>query len=165
MNKSHHLYLTLAIVIPVIMIAIVVFNILFFRTQLTPQYHFIYMTNTAYSWACYESIKKELFPNENKSSTATKKSEDCTGVKIFEYDFSNDKSSPVTLAQVKKMKLQSTKNRLSPDGYTIGYCNTTGVVDWFPGFSSDSICIRKDNASERVDIPASKSFFIGWKLN
>ena len=167
MNKSRNSYLYLAIAIPIIMVAIVVFNIMFYGAKLTPQYHFIYYDNNKNinSWTCYEKTKKEIFPDKIKINNNDSTTVDCSNIKLYEYNFSDKKSTEVTLAQVKQMKLSSTQNRVSPDGYSIGYCNSTGTIDWFPGYSSNSICIRKDKNAERVNIPVNSAYFIGWKLN
>ena len=174
---ARNFYLYLAILIPILMIAITTFNLIFYKVELHPQYSFIYMINDrSNAYTCWQAFKADLFPDhaiKSPSSFATNPPYSCKTAKLYEYDFASKKSTLVSIQQVKKMKLSTPSTIVSPDGFTINnYCYASDISSWgFTTYSYDSVCVKKGKANQRLDInynqeyPDNYFYFVGWVLN
>lgn len=170
-------YLYIAILIPTLMIVITAISVFYYKKELHPQHNFVYMMkNDSDAYQCWSQLKSEIFPKTNtQQTTHSTPPKDCSSVKFYEYDFANNKSTLVTLAQVKQMKLSDPDNATSADGFKVNnYCYSSDVFGW--GFSSRSYysaCIKNGDYQQKLNIDFSNDnsneysylFFVGWILD
>jgi hypothetical protein len=119
--KKASLYL--AMLIPLFMIVVTTFGILWYQKDLHPENNFLYLASESYeAFYCQEQIKFELIPGQPKPKAAQSH---CSRVELYIYDAKTKTSTLISQAAAAHLKLSS--NPISTEGYKVE-----------PSYNSDS---------------------------
>lgn len=171
MHKNYFLYI--ALLIPLLMIAVTAIGVLYPQDETTPQEDFIYMAASHYgAYHCALDAKAKLFPNDKNNhgpAPSPAQVDSCADANLYVYHFKEKSNVKINLAEAKQLPLS--EKTVSEDGYQVEqYCSSTMYFMWPFDMSSNyhyDICISKNNYQKKINIPIREekynSFqFIAW---
>ena len=111
MKKQSLLYI--AVLIPLFMIIVTMLSLLWYQKDLHPNNDFVYLASESYeAFYCLEQIKSEIYPEQPKPKAHQP---NCDRAQLYVYHFNTQSSTPITRAEIAKLKL----NLTSPEHYQI----------------------------------------------
>lgn len=175
MRMKKNIFLYLALIIPILMIAITSIGVRYYKVELYPKYNFLYaLVTNRDEYVCIQHLNHKLFPDQYPKDTITPKQiKSCAKLNLFVYDVKKNTSSKINDNQIQNFILAAHSAPTSPDGFYIQqFCSLSVISGWFEdGGGEEKVCLRKDNYQKRLNI--SQSFnanhyqdviFIGWIL-
>jgi hypothetical protein len=163
--KKANLYL--AILIPLLMIIVTTFGILWCQKDLLPENNFLYLASESYeAFYCLEQTRFELIPGLPKPKAAQP---DCRRTQIYMYDFKTKTSSLINQASAAHLKLSP--NPVAADNYRIDpFYNSDADIIWpfLTGNTYPDLSLSKGPYRKRLNIQQKKYSslqFIAWIEN
>jgi hypothetical protein len=165
--KKANLYL--AILIPIGMIVITTFTLLWHQKALHPENNFLYLASESFeAFYCLEQIKFELLPNQPKPKNAQ---QNCSKIQFYVYDFKTRTSTPMTREEVARLPLSLT----IADGYKIENYSSSGSDLIWPLLGATyypDLSLLKGNYEKRLNVQDGTQLknyyslqFIAWIKN
>lgn len=168
--KKQRIYLFIAIFIPILMILAITFSLFIPVEKIMPPYNLLYATGNRFeSYTCLQNTMAKLFPKKMNNDFYKVEPGHCNSVKLFVYDFKNDKSTPFTFAQAKKLHLRENLKTDSGYFYVSKDCYTGPDLGlWSMRSNFNDVCLAQGKYKRLLNIKygSSKEDFyfisIGW---
>lgn len=152
------------------MIVLVALSLLIPVPKIIPKYNFLYaIDDRSESFTCLQNTLAKFFPKTMNINFYKVDPGTCQRVKLFVYDFNNERAKPITFAEAKKLHLKENMSSDKENIYISRDCyNGPDIGLWSMRTSYNDVCLVKGDSKQLINIDPEHTrqyfIFIGWIL-